>query len=347
MRRTIILMAIGVLLVAPAAWPTIGRASAAPSLASAAASVQPKMVKIFGAGGIRGLEAYQSGFLISAEGHVLTVWSHVLDTDYLVAVLNDGQRFEAKVLGADPELELAVLKIDATELDYFALDQSTSAVRGARVMAFSNLYGVATGDEPASVQRGIVVAKTLLDARHGVFETPYRGPVYVVDAVTNNPGVQGGALTDHRGRLLGMLGKELRNAVNSTWLNYAIPIDELRASVDAIRAGKSRPQQRPAEERRPADGWKLADLGLLLVPDVLERTPPYVEDVRAGSPAAAAGVRRDDLVVFVGEQLVQSCRSFVDEIVRIEPEATVKLVLLRGQELVTVEINPLASEGQP
>ena len=49
----------------------------------AAASVQPKMVKIYGAGGLQGLEAYQSGFLISPQGHVLTAWSYVLDTDYI------------------------------------------------------------------------------------------------------------------------------------------------------------------------------------------------------------------------------------------------------------------------
>ena len=57
------------------------------SFAGVIAAAQPKMVKIYGAGGIRGLEAYQSGFLISAEGHVLTVWSYVLDTDYITATL--------------------------------------------------------------------------------------------------------------------------------------------------------------------------------------------------------------------------------------------------------------------
>ena len=56
------------------------------------------------------------------------------------------------------------------------------------MLAFSNLFGVATGDEPASVLHGIVAAKTRLEARRGVFDTPYKGPVYVVDAMTNNPG---------------------------------------------------------------------------------------------------------------------------------------------------------------
>src|SRR5262249_5547427 len=69
---------------------------------------QRKTVKIYGAGGIRGLEAYQSGFLISAEGHVLTAFSYVLDSDTITVTLDDGRKFEAKLLGADPRLDLAV-----------------------------------------------------------------------------------------------------------------------------------------------------------------------------------------------------------------------------------------------
>ncbi len=180
------------------------------SLATVIDANQPKMVKIYGAGGLAGLEPYQSGFLISAEGHIATVWSYVLDTDYVTATLSDGRRFEAKLVGADPRLELAVLKIEADELPYFELGAAVPAEAGSRVLAFSNLFGVATGDEPASVQHGIVAVKTRLDARRGVFESPYRGPVYVLDAMTNNPGAAGGALLNQHGELLAMLGKELR-----------------------------------------------------------------------------------------------------------------------------------------
>ena len=70
------------------------------SFSTVSIGVQSKMVKIYGAGGIKGLEAYQSGFLISDKGHILTVWSYVLDTDYITAVLNDGRKFQAKLVGA-------------------------------------------------------------------------------------------------------------------------------------------------------------------------------------------------------------------------------------------------------
>ncbi len=320
----------------------MAQAIAADSFSQVIEANQPKMVKIYGAGGVRGLESYQSGFLISESGHILTAWSYVLDTDYITAVLDDGRKFEAKLVGADPRLEVAVLKIEATELPFFDLPASVPAEGGSRVLAFSNLFGVATGDEPASVQHGIIAVKTRLDARRGTFETPYHGSVYVLDAMTNNPGAAGGALTNQHGELLAMLGKELRNAQNNIWLNYALPIEELRGSVDAILAGKFRPgEDKPAI--KPDEAVDLASLGVVLVPDILERTPPFVDEVRANSPGQQAGIRPDDLIVFVGENLVHSCKGFREELARIERDVPLRLVLMRGQELIEAVINPIAT----
>src|SRR5262245_5724233 len=75
----------------------VARASdGAASFATVARQVQPKIVKIYGAGGVRGLEHYQSGILISGKGHVLTVASYVLDSDEVDVVLDDGRRFTAQ-----------------------------------------------------------------------------------------------------------------------------------------------------------------------------------------------------------------------------------------------------------
>ncbi len=321
-------------------------ARGADSFADVIAGQEPKMVKIYGAGGVRSLESYQSGFLISPTGHILTVFSYVLDTDYITATLDDGRKFEAKLVGADPRIELAVLKIEATDLPCFDLAAAVPADTGSRVLAFSNLFGVAAGDEPASVQHGTIAVKTRLDARRGTFETPYHGTVYVLDAMTNNPGAAGGALTNQTGELLGMLGKELRSAQNNIWLNYAIPIAELRDSVQQILDGKSRPES-DEQEARPAEALGLVTLGLVMVPDVLERTPPYVDDVRRGSPAERAGLKPDDLVVFVGENLVHSCKGLRDELSRIERDAKVRLVVMRSQELVEVELQAEPSPAEP
>jgi len=166
----------------------------------------------------------------------------------------------------------------------------------------------------------------------------------VLDAMTNNPGAAGGALTNQNGELLGMLGKELRSAQNNIWLNYALPIDELRGSVDQILSGKFTPSQ-DKPDIKPEEAVNLAQLGVVLVPDVLERTPPYVELVRSDSPAERAGVKPDDLVVFVGDNLVHSCKGFRDELAHIERGTKLRIVLMRGQELVEVEIAP--EQGEP
>ncbi len=113
-----------------------------------------------------------------------------------------------------------------------------------------------------------------------------------------------------------------------------------------IVAGDFRPSEdKPAA--KPDEAIDLADLGLVLVPDVLERTPPYVDRVRAGSVAETAGIKPDDLVVFVGESLVQSCKSLREELARIERDAGLKIVLMRGQELIEIEIpGPKGPETQ-
>jgi S1-C subfamily serine protease len=317
---------------------------AASSFAEVVKEVQPKIVKIFGAGGIQGLEAYQSGFLFSAEGHILTAWSYVLDTDVITVTLDNGRRFQAQLVGADPALEVAVLKIDAIDLPHFDLSKIVGAEEGARVLAFSNLFRIAEGNEPVSVLHGSIAIKTHLAARRGVFDTPYQGQVYVLDAMTNNPGSAGGALTNRRGDLLGMLGKELRNARNNTWLNFAIPTSELATAAEDIRSGKTGPRRTSTPESKPEKPVNLARLGVLIVPNVLERTPPFVDEVRPNSPAAAAGVKPDDLVVFVGEHLVQSIGALESELELIDSADEVRLTLLRGQELVQAVVAPLPAE---
>jgi serine protease Do len=308
------------------------------SFSSVSIGVQPKIVKIYGAGGIKGLEAYQSGFLISEQGHILTVWSYVLDTDYITAVLNDGRKFQAKLVGADPRLEIAVLQVETDRLDFFAPKTAIDLEAGDRVLAFSNLFGVATGDEPASVLHGIVSAKTPLDARRGAFKTTYRGPVLILDAMTNNPGAAGGALTNREGKLVGILGKELRNALTNTWLNYAIPMSELNQAIDDILAGKTRPRSVDDSVKRPDHPHSLHKLGIVLVPDLLIKTPPFVDRVRSNSTAAKEGLKADDLILFINDRMAESCKTLKDELSLIDRIDSVHLIIQRGQELLELEL---------
>jgi serine protease Do len=307
------------------------------SLSATIDAVQPKLVKIHGAGGLQRLEAYQTGTLISAEGHILTAWSYVLDTPDVAVTLADGRRLPATLVGLDPRLEIAVLQVKADNLPYFKLADAIDAAPGTRVLAFSNLYGVAAGDEQVSVLKGIVAGKIDLAARRGAFQTPYRGSVYVLDAVTNNPGAAGGALTDRRGNLIGMLGKELRSATDNTWLNYALPAKDLVTSVDDILAGRMT-SRRDDTVKRPSEHYTPAILGLTMVPDILAKTPPFIDRVAKGSSAAAAGLQPDDLVLFVNGRIVPSCKALVDELSFVDRLDEVRLTVQRGQELVEVSL---------
>ena len=298
---------------------------------------QPAMVKIVGSGGFQGLEPYQSGFLISGEGHILTVWSYVLDSDTVTATLNDGQKFDAKLIGYDPRLEIAILKVDAKGSANFKLDEAVPAPAGSRVLAFSNLYGVATGNEPASVQHGIVSAMTELSARRGAFASMYQGKVYVLDAVTNNPGAAGGAITDRKGRLVGLIGKELRDAQTGSWLNFAIPIDELSSSVNQILDGKMVVEP-PESQRKPSEPMTIDLIGIVMVPNVVSRTPPFVDRVVQDSVADIAGIRPDDLIIEVNGRMTPSSKSVNEQLSYIDRDAGMKLTIQRDREFIAVDI---------
>ena len=340
-------MALAVVLAAFAtASPAFAASDDETSFARTVSEVQPKIVKIFGSGGLHSLADYQSGFLISADGYVLTAWSHVLDTDDVTVILDDGRKFTSKLVGADPRLELAVLKIEAADLPFFDLSKPIPGAEGTRVLAFSNLFGVATGEEPASVLHGTIAAVTTLDARRGAYETPYQGPIYALDAMTNNPGAAGGALTDLQGHLLGVLGKELRNAQNNVWLNFAIPTSEITSSIEAIRGGKNPSKTKEAKAKKIDNPLTLAGLGLVLIPNILDRTPPFVDDVRAGSPAALAGIHADDLILLVDSQVVQSCAAVQKELSQLEADAEVRLTLMRGNDLIEVQVKSSQPQGQ-
>jgi serine protease Do len=292
-------------------------------------------VKLYGAGGFRGLESYQSGILISDKGHVLTVSSYVLDADEVLVVLDDGRRYTARHVAADPVTEIAVLKFEPGEekTPYFDLSKAVSGEPGTRVLAFSNLFGIAAGDESVSVLQGVVSAVAPLEARRGAFATNYHGDVYVLDAAANNPGAAGGALTDADGRLLGMLGKELRSSLTGTWLNYALPVAAFEQSVEEILAGRFTPREL-TELDRPDHPLSFAALGIVLVPDIVTRTPPYIDRVLPDSPAADAGLRADDLVVMIDTQVAASCREAARLLERLEHDASVRIAVLRDEQFL-------------
>ncbi len=173
----------------------------------------------------------------------------MLDVTAIRVVTADGRRDEAELVGTDPETEIAVLKMTQAEPQFFSLQELPETRVGDRVFGISNLFGIATGDEAHSIQRGVIMAIAPLSARRGRLKTLYQGRVLVLDVMTNNPGATGGALVDLEGRLVGMLGKELRDDQTNIWLNYAIPAEVVSSSVGEY--WKEKRMSRLGQRRRP------------------------------------------------------------------------------------------------
>jgi serine protease Do len=285
---------------------------------------------------------------------------------------------KAQVLVIEPELDAALLQIKVEgvkpgqptglDLPYFNIAEESKrplAGPGDWVIAFTNMFEIALRDEPMTAQRGTIAAYTKLHGRLGAFEFPYTGDVYVVDSVTNNRGSPGGALTTRKGELIGVIGREVHNTQTDTRLNYAIPIGakvEVKVKVkvndkdeekmvalslpDFVARGV-RGEYKAIARVKPPPGQG-GYHGIVFVPNILARTPAYVEDVIPGSPAAAAGIKPDDLVSFVDGEPVVGIQMFNDYVKeKTRPGTKVRLEVRRGESLQTVELTLTPHPAKP
>jgi serine protease Do len=327
-----------------------------------ATAANEKLVKLFGAGGYRGAESFGTGILVSKEGHILTVAAPFLDGRELRLHLPDGRKYPFKVKVIEPEFDAAIVQIEQPkkekdvlplDLPYFDAVEAVKSMRaepGTWVMALSNMYKVAERDEMMSVQRAMITANGKLSARRGQFEVPYHGDVLYLDTITNNPGAAGGALLDRRGNLLGMIGKEFRNNQTDTWVNYALPLTT-KADV-TIKGQKKTYTLADFVDLAIHDKWVKSDpkpevdpiknprvyTGLIFVPKVVDRTPPYIDGIEPNSPAAKAGLKPDDLVIYLDGEPVYSTDVFRDLIKRYNPGDKVQIEIRRGDVLTAVQM---------
>ncbi len=333
-------------------WLNLPAASAQESFSPVAKEVNRKLVKLFGAGGFKGVPSYGTGVVVSPNGYILTVNSIMLTTVDLRVHLFDGRFYHADVVAREPSLDVALVKIkeEVDDLPYFNFAAAAAkplANNGDWILAFSNQFQIATRDEPMSVQHGVIAAYTDLRGRRGVFKAPYDGKVYFLDMVACNPGSAGGVVTSNKGELLGILGRELKNDLSDTWINYAVPIqasteilrDEKKTKVtmaDFVReamAGKYKEGKR-IEIAGKGGGYH----GIVLVPNVVAITPPYVDAVKNGSPAARAGLRQDDLIVYIDGELVPSIKAFRELLNNYGVGDEFRIDVQRGNELVPLKL---------
>ena len=269
--------------------PTVPRA-----FAQAIEKAQARTVKIYG-GTIGREPGYATGVVVSADGQIVTATSPLLSAERIRVVLPGGLHLNGQVIRRNTDLSLALIKVDAPTPDHFNLSSAAILRPGDWILAVSNAFGVASGREQLSVTLGVLSMRTALDARRGTQDFDYRGEALLLDAITSNPGAAGGAVVNVDGALVGMLGRVIESRSTGTRVSYAVPSEVLaRFVANKIDAPSPVPLAAPV------------DLGVRLFALSGASAAPYIDRVVVGSPAAAAGLKPDDLVLDVNGQRVAS-----------------------------------------
>ena len=273
-----------------------------------------------------------SGVIVDPQGYVLTN-NHVIENaDEIEAVLNDGRKFEARLIGRDPETDLAVLKLaDATSLPAIAFAPADSLTVGDVVLAIGNPFGIGQ-----TVTMGIASALGRNQLGINTFEN------YIQTDAAINPGNSGGALIDGAGRLVG-INTAIYSRANNTrgvdspsggglGIGFAIPVSIARKVLEQIIMNGEVVRGWVGIEMREitpefAESFNLASRHGVLISSVLH-----------GSPADKSGVQPGDVLVAINGQEVLAPREMLDLVASLPPGQVAAFRLLRGNRKIELKI---------
>ena len=303
--------------------------------ADAIESSQRKSVKVYGAGAGR-VEAYASGIIVSPDGKILSRQGVFLEGNRVRVTLPDGSTHQASVLRRNRRLKTALLQVPVETPEYFDLTDAEVGKKGDWVVALSNAFKVADGEEPLTVTLGIVTLRSNIDARLNKRDVAYSGPIVLIDCITSNPGAAGGAVVTSTGKLVGMIGTVIKSSDTNTRLNYAVPVSELLKFVNGELDNEETTDAAQAQAK-PGN----AELGVKLFQLAGNREPAYVDQVKRGSPAAEIGMRPDDLIISLDGKKTATVQAFKDVMDEMEPGREIIIIFKRGNELIRVPITPV------
>ncbi len=302
----------------------------------------PRLRRFFGGGNPRAMPSQQglgSGVIISDDGYILTN-HHVVegaDSDGVkVALSGDETKYDAKLVGSDPQTDIAILKIETKKLTPITFGDSEQLEVGDVVLAVGNPFGVGQ-----SVSMGIISA---LGRGFGILGRDGYEDFIQTDAPIN-PGNSGGALVDVEGRLVGISQSIMSGSGANAGVGFAVPVNLARSIMERLVADGKVTRGYLGVSIQPvtpelAKAFKMADaVGVL------------IGDVQSGTPAAKAGVLEGDVITAVNGKKVADPRHLRLVVSQIRPQTKVPLTLLRdGKEktlMVTVGTLPddLASVG--
>src|SRR5580693_8022707 len=274
-------------------------------------------------------QALGSGFLVDAQGHVVTN-AHVVDgADEVKVKLADDREFKAKVVGKDERLDVAVLALESAphDLPVAALGQSEGTRVGEYVVAIGNPFGLGN-----TVTMGIVSAKG-----RTIGAGPYDD--FIQTDASINPGNSGGPLFNLRGQVIG-----INTAINpqGKGIGFAIPIDAVRQVLPQLVASGHVSRGRLGVLIQGMDEDLARALGMDRPHGAL------VEDVEAGSPAEKAGIKSGDVIVAVDGQDVPHSEELPRMVAQHKPGSQLRLKILHDRQSreVDVALAALSEEGE-
>ena len=273
-----------------------------------------------------------SAVLMSPEGYLLTNNHVVLNADQIVVALKDGRETLARVIGSDPETDLAVLKIDLKNLPAITIGRSDSLRIGDIALAIGNPFGVGQ-----TTTMGIISAT----GRNQLGLNNYEDFIQTDAAI--NPGNSGGALVDANGNLTGINTAIFTKSGGSQGIGFAIPINLAMEVMKSI-----------IEHGQVIRGW----LGIEvqpLTPDLAEsfglsgRPGIVVAGIFRDGPAQKAGLHLGDVILSIDGAPASDGRRSMNQVARIKPSEKISIQVMRnGKELkLTAEVGLRPPQEQP
>ncbi len=263
-----------------------------------------------------------SGVIVSTEGYILTNHHVVEQADEIEIALADGRRAPARLVGADPETDLAVLKSELRDVPSIAFGTADGLKVGDVVLAIGNPFGVGQ-----TVTMGIVSALGRTHLGINTFEN------FIQTDAAINPGNSGGALVDASGNLIGINTAIYSRTGGSQGIGFAIPesvakqvLQQIVSSGTVTRGWIGVEAQDLSKEL--ADSFGLKSSSGALIAGVLR-----------GGPAEKSGVKPGDILKEVAGKPVADVAGMLNMVAALEPGSTATLSLLRNQSPVTVQVN--------
>ena len=265
----------------------------------------------FGVGGRTILsQGLGSGVVIDSDGDIVTN-NHVVEgANELGVALPDGSIRRTRLVGVDPDSDLALLKLEGVSLTPITVGDVKSLAVGDVVLAVGNPLGVGQ-----TVTQGIVSAL----GRKGIGINPIENFIQTDAAI--NPGNSGGALIDTEGRLIGINSAILSRTGGSEGIGFAIPVDLAQKVVASLK-----------KQGRVARGY----LGVSTGPT--SRAGALVVAVQPNGPANRAGLQAGDVIVKFGERQIEQPEDVVGATLELEPGSKVPLEVLRGGRRETFNV---------